>query len=159
VTRAVASSRTPTLVAIGHEVDTALAELAADRRASTPSNAAELLVPDKAHELAGLHSISETLGQLAGRQINAAKAALKLQATEFEQSLEKLLNQASSALKNQSLVLEAYNPVAVLRRGYAVVRQDGKSLRSARVLKSGGIVDIQLNEGGFAATVDKIKEK
>ena len=47
VVRAVAASRVPTLVAIGHEVDTSLAERAADRRASTPSNAAELLVPDR----------------------------------------------------------------------------------------------------------------
>ncbi|QQS17967.1 hypothetical protein IPL68_04925 [Candidatus Saccharibacteria bacterium] len=45
--RAVAGSRVPTLVAIGHEVDVSLAELAADCRASTPSNAAELLVPDR----------------------------------------------------------------------------------------------------------------
>ena len=55
VTRAVAASRVPTLVAIGHEVDVSLAELAADMRASTPSNAAELLVPDRA--ASWLHSI------------------------------------------------------------------------------------------------------
>ncbi len=53
VVRAVAGSRVPTLVAIGHEVDFSLAELAADRRASTPSNAAELLTPDRDVVLAG----------------------------------------------------------------------------------------------------------
>jgi hypothetical protein len=54
VTRAVAASRVPMLVAIGHEIDVSLAELAADKRASTPSNAAELLTPDKRTELQDL---------------------------------------------------------------------------------------------------------
>src|SRR5207302_376420 len=63
VTRAVAASRVPTLVAIGHEVDVCLAELAADQRASTPSNAAELLVPDRKQALAELHVSARQLEQ------------------------------------------------------------------------------------------------
>jgi exodeoxyribonuclease VII large subunit len=61
VTRAVAASRIPTLVAIGHERDIALAELAADQRASTPSNAAELLLPDRAQKMHELLGIRERL--------------------------------------------------------------------------------------------------
>src|SRR5690606_29272842 len=63
VTRAVAASRIPTLAAIGHEIDVSLAELAADRRASTPSNAAELLVPDRKAVLASLAEHRERLGK------------------------------------------------------------------------------------------------
>jgi len=61
VTRAVAASRIPTLVAIGHEVDVSLAELAADQRGSTPSNAAELLVPDKRVVLESLMTTTEAM--------------------------------------------------------------------------------------------------
>src|SRR5579862_4762896 len=65
VTRAIAGSRVPTLVAIGHEVDTSLAELAADQRASTPSNAAELLVPDRTAEKYSLVATSRSLHNVA----------------------------------------------------------------------------------------------
>ncbi|HMH30993.1 MAG TPA: exodeoxyribonuclease VII large subunit, partial [Methylomirabilota bacterium] len=67
VTRAVVASRTPTLVAIGHEVDLSLAELAADQRASTPSNAAELLVPDRKGTLEALQAVTGQLEQLGNR--------------------------------------------------------------------------------------------
>src|SRR5690606_18856920 len=66
VTRSVAASRIPTLVAIGHEVDVSLAELAADRRASTPSNAAELLVPDRKEQITLLRHARRRLEALAG---------------------------------------------------------------------------------------------
>ncbi|HEU4606940.1 MAG TPA: exodeoxyribonuclease VII large subunit, partial [Chitinophagaceae bacterium] len=69
VTRAVAGSRIPTLVAIGHEVDISLAEMAADKRASTPSNAAEMLVPDKKSELIRLENYAENLAHII-RQIH-----------------------------------------------------------------------------------------
>ena len=63
VVRAVAASRIPTLVAIGHEVDVSLSELAADQRASTPSNAAEILVPDRREVLARLRMEREGLAE------------------------------------------------------------------------------------------------
>src|SRR5205085_8765084 len=69
VTRAVAGSRVPTLVAIGHEIDVSLAELAADRRASTPSNAAELLVPHRQEVLQAAHTSRTHLHQLMSAQI------------------------------------------------------------------------------------------
>src|SRR5665213_3602045 len=76
VTRAVAASRVPTLVAIGHEIDLSLAELAADRRASTPSNAAELLVPDRAQALAQLRIAAETLAHSSQAKLRQATAGL-----------------------------------------------------------------------------------
>src|SRR5581483_9878111 len=73
VTRAVAASRVPTLVAIGHETDISLAELAADKRASTPSNAAELLVPDHKHSWREITGLASHLNQLAMHRISLAK--------------------------------------------------------------------------------------
>ncbi len=68
VVRAISASRVPTLVAIGHERDISLAELAADQRASTPSNAAELLVPDRQHEKSVIDQKYRHVGK-ASRQI------------------------------------------------------------------------------------------
>ena len=156
VTRAVAASRVPTLVAIGHEIDLSLAELAADRRASTPSNAAELLVPDRAQALAELKTYAAQLRQAGQRQIQTAHFALRLQAGDMEQSLSQILNRALMSVRTQSQLLEALNPEAVLRRGYAIVRQAGHPVRNTSVLGSGGIVDVQLSDGGFTATVEEV---
>ena len=157
VTRAVAGSRVPTLVAIGHEIDLSLAELAADRRASTPSNAAELLVPDRAQARLALRTSVEQLQQAGRRQFQLAHSHLQLQAAELEQRVRQILNQAATAVKNQSQLLDALNPQAILRRGYAIVRQGGQPVRGVRTLSTGGIVDVQVSDGGFTATVDKIK--
>jgi exodeoxyribonuclease VII large subunit len=158
VTRAVAVSRAPTLVAIGHEIDLSLAELAADRRASTPSNAAELLVPDRAQVRAALQTTAGRLQQAGQRQLQLAHMYLQQQATKLEQSLTQLLNQAAIAVKNQAQLLDALNPQAILRRGYAIVRQDSRPVRSTRSLSAGGIVDVQISDGGFTATVKTINK-
>jgi exodeoxyribonuclease VII large subunit len=157
VTRAVAASRAPTLVAIGHEVDLSLAELAADRRASTPSNAAELLVPDRTQVQTALRVAADQLRQAGRRQLQAARTGLREQSITLEQGLKQSLDRAASAIKNQSQLLAALNPQAILRRGYAIVRQGGQVVRGTRVLGPGGIVDVQLSDGGFSATVNKVK--
>jgi exodeoxyribonuclease VII large subunit len=158
VTRAVATSRALTLVAIGHEIDLSLAELAADRRASTPSNAAELLVPDRAQSLAELKNYSHRLKQAGQRQLQLARAGLRQQTETLDQNLRQILNRAALSVKNQAQLLDALNPQAILRRGYAIVRQAARPVRSTRSLSTGGIVDVQLSDGGFTATVDRISK-
>ena len=158
VARAVAASRVPTLVAIGHEIDLSLAELAADRRASTPSNAAELLVPDRGQALAELSQYGAQLGQAVQRQLQAARLGLDQQAGALEQYLGQVLDRAALAIKNQAGLLEALNPQAILRRGYAIIRQAGQPVRATGALTSGGIVDVQLSDGSFTATVGKIRK-
>lgn len=156
VTRAVTASRVPTLVAIGHEVDLSLAELAADRRASTPSNAAELLVPDRTQVRLALQTITTQLQQSGQRQLQAARTGLTEQAADLEHLMNQGLSQAAAAVKNQVRLLEAFNPQAILRRGYAIVRSQGQVARRTRALQAGGIVDVQLADGSFTATVDQI---
>jgi exodeoxyribonuclease VII large subunit len=156
VTRAVAASRVPTLVAIGHEVDLSLAELAADRRASTPSNAAELLVPDRANVLAGLQEVVSLLEHSGRRQVVAARNDLKLRAAGLDQEVSDRLTRLKTALAGYPTLLSVLNPKAILRRGYAIVRQSGQAVRSAKNLKPGDIVDVSLAEGGFNASVNKL---
>jgi exodeoxyribonuclease VII large subunit len=151
VTRAVAASRVPTLVAIGHEGDISLAELAADQRASTPSNAAELLVPDKAQAREVIRSYSEQLQTLNQRQLKAARSALALHQTQLEGASLNHIRRAQALLTSQRQLLEVLNPAAVLKRGYAIVRQSGKPLRSLKQLQPSVIVDIELADGRFQA--------
>lgn len=156
VTRAVAASRAPTIVAIGHEVDVSLAELAADQRASTPSNAAQLLVPDKQSVLEGLKTAEQILGQHLLANVTHKQKAVADNRLGLSQAMARLLEQASQTLKLRREVLEALSPEAALKRGYALVRQAGKVVKSAKGLKAGDELAIRLIDGQISATV---KEK
>lgn len=154
VVRAVAASRTPTCVAIGHESDMSLAELAADLRASTPSNAAELLVPDRKAELS-----------LLQRQIDGLKVA----STGLFEHNEQILRQAYEDLNDASgraisdrqdtlthavRTLQALSPVATMKRGYSIIRKDGKVVRSTKQLEAGAAILLEFADGELPATVE-----
>lgn len=159
VTRAVAASRVSTLVAIGHEIDFSLAELAADVRASTPSNAAELLTPDRRQVRAEIDAEMARLERRLTDIIKDAKDDVRLQAASLSQSLDAVIAGAKSRLDSRRQLLDALNPAAILRRGYAIVRAGGRPLRSSRRLRAGAIVDVRLADGRFSATVNKTPEK
>lgn len=159
VVRAVAGSRIPILVAIGHEIDISLAELAADQRASTPSNAAELLTPDKTQ-------IQSTLEQYRQILLSSVRVVLDRQAHEIaqktkglQQSIANTFERAHFVLDRRAELLEAFNPDQALARGYAIVRQKAVALRSASSLKPGDIVDITLYDGNISATVQNIRKR
>jgi exodeoxyribonuclease VII large subunit len=156
VVRAVAASRIPMLVAIGHEVDVSLAELAADMRASTPTNAAGLVVPDKSQEMANLEyekrhlagRLSE-LHQAHRRDLADAKNYL----TGQLRNILKEEHQALESLKNLSRLLD---PKAALRRGYAIVSYGGKHLKSVSGVSAGHNLLIDLADGKIDSTVNKV---
>ena len=121
VVRAVAASRTPTLVAIGHEVDISLAELAADVRASTPSNAAALLMPDKKHELSLLKQIKK---DISGRLLTVHDelvTAVGDQFTKVQDAAKGLLDNEQNRLAALRQLADLLNPRAALDRGYAIL--------------------------------------
>lgn len=152
VTRAVSASRIPTLVAIGHEVDISLAELAADLRASTPSNAAELLVPERREQMAKLQT---SVGRLDDVAMNLVSKSIENQGQNGENLhsvVKNFLDDVAEDLKSKYRVLNALSPQAVLERGYAVVRgANGKVIKSSRVAK--GSIDIRFADGNINAEV------
>ena len=156
VTRTVAASRVPTLVAIGHEIDVSLAELAADRRASTPSNAAELLVPDRAATLAQLKDYALQLQRDAQTVVGQSRQLFEQAKTDLGLQVEQLIKNEAQTLKGRQQLLAVLNPAAILRRGYAIVRAGGQVVRRAADLKRGDIVDVQLVDAVFEAGVSNI---
>ncbi len=155
VTRAVAGSRIPTLVAIGHEVDLSLAELAADQRASTPSNAAELLVPDKKTEVKAVQDIMIQAGHYLSQSIQQAKLVVDETHKDLTNRLENLFTQEVSYLQAQQNTLMLASPQNILNRGYAIVRKNGKTIRSVKLLSQKDSVDIQLSDGHLGAEIIK----
>jgi exodeoxyribonuclease VII large subunit len=158
VTRAVAASRVPTLVAIGHEVDISLAELAADVRASTPSNAAELLVPDKRDELQQLKQQRQHLGQALSQLVKDQRTEVRQQANDLQLSLQQLLRDHQQRLDLKRQLLAALNPQMALQRGYAIVRADGHLVTSVKGLKAAQAITLQLRDGSAEAIIKQVEK-
>jgi exodeoxyribonuclease VII large subunit len=158
VTRAVAGSRVPTMVAIGHEIDVSLAELAADRRASTPSNAAELLVPDRVAIITQLENYATQLQRSAQGSVAQSRQQLAQHKTNLTLWVEQLIRGEVQGLRGVRQLLGVLSPTAILRRGYAIVRVSGQIVRRAADLKPGVIVGIQLADATAEATVSSIKK-
>lgn len=120
--RAIAGSRIPVVTGIGHETDMSLADLAADLAAATPSNAAQLLVPDR-------HSMRQetrhTLVRIMGRMTGAVDSGLEALRQKREWALERIVRRhediESRLLQRQNL-LAVFDPRQVLKRGYAILR-------------------------------------
>jgi exodeoxyribonuclease VII large subunit len=153
VTRAVAASRIPILVAIGHEVDFSLAELAADQRASTPSNAAELLVPDRRMELRKLATYRTTLYESVRQAQKARVQKHQEVVSHLTQSIDRRLERQASDVARRIEFLHALSPQAILSRGYAVVHARGQVLRSSKAVPAGDTLQIQMSDGDIVAEV------
>lgn len=147
VTRAVAASRVPTMVAIGHEIDISLAELAADQRGSTPSNAAELLVPDRTHVLQQLAVTKAQLNQQGLSLIRAARQQLAAAVAEMKLAISQQLEQQQRQLQASQRLLAVLNPAAILQRGYAIVRQDNIIVQSTKDYDPSRPLVITLKDG------------
>ncbi|HEX8762471.1 MAG TPA: exodeoxyribonuclease VII large subunit [Candidatus Saccharimonadales bacterium] len=159
VTRAVAASRIPTIVAIGHEVDISLAELAADQRASTPSNAAELLVPDRQALMAQLGSHRDRLSQLALRSVHDARREVSVLTQALQGSINQIVTQGREFLTSRHQLLEAFNPQTALERGYALVRSGGQPVRSGTRVGIGDEMMVEIADAQLTTTIKAITMK
>ena len=122
--RAVAGSRVPVLTGIGHEVDESLCDLAADVRAATPSNAAQLLFPDKHEVRRQLELRMGNVSEMIQRQIKERRLyATMLQQAALEQWSHRVEIAMNATLSQQRIITE-YDPEMALRRGYAMISGD-----------------------------------
>jgi exodeoxyribonuclease VII large subunit len=158
VTRAVAGSRTPTVVAIGHEIDISLAELAADLRASTPSNAAELLVPDRRHVASELKSTKDGLHHEIIGNIEYVRQQLLHSQDFLSQTVNAIVQSKHQWLTSTQALCEAFNPKSVISRGYAVVRTGGKVVSSVNDIEVAETMSVQLADGFFDSNVTKVEK-
>ncbi|MBP6916723.1 exodeoxyribonuclease VII large subunit [Candidatus Saccharibacteria bacterium] len=156
VTRSIAASRLPTLVAIGHEVDLLLAEMVADLRASTPSHAAEVMVPSRGSELEGLVKTKHYINQLINNSFIEESSYLSLAKKTLVSGMNEKISSALNLIKNYKKIIEAYNPNEILRRGYSIVRQKGGVVGLAAKLDKNTNVQINMQDGGFEATIESI---
>lgn len=157
VVRAVAASRVPTLVAIGHEIDVSLAELAADRRASTPSNAAELLLPDRKEELRHLRAYLRRLDEQLMVSIMRRRTGLVMLTERLDEELRQVAQLARQRFTTARALLAAYDPVRPLGQGYALVQTPGgKTVTRAGQLRPGSDIEVKFIDGKVASQVKTV---
>ena len=179
VVRAVALCKTPVISAVGHEVDTALCDFAADLRAPTPSAAAERAVPDRVEVLRELSGHRERMGALllhrlaaAGSEVEDLRARMhpRRLARRVHERMQRLaehedllrrsalaqVQRKRSALAEVRADLAGKNPLAILDRGYCIVESGGEIARSAGDLSPGDRVVLRMKDGRCRAVVEDI---
>ena len=181
VARAVYNSRIPTISAVGHQTDFSIADLAADRRAPTPSAAAELAVPDISVISAALDGTMEQLRRNITRRLDESSRALESQMAlitalsprsrlnNSEQRLDELsamirmavrtkLERAERSLISQADMISALNPLGVLARGYSLTNSEQGVVTSASQLKPGDEITVRFADGSARAKVLETKQ-
>ena len=119
--RAIAASKIPVITGIGHEVDESLADLAADIRASTPSNVAQMLTKDRKAEIAKLQSTISRVKQVILTNINNAIRENDQKVTKISRDIVVKITTLSDMIKQKIRMIEALNPEKVLKQGYAIL--------------------------------------
>jgi exodeoxyribonuclease VII large subunit len=158
VVRAVASCRVPLVSAVGHEQDTPLCDLAADARASTPTAAARLVVPDEGELRNRLNDLRAALARGAERTLERARTDLTADGKRLARAPALMLERKRAALEATWGKLSALSPKATVSRGYAIVRTEEGIVRAAQALSTGQRVDVELAEGAFGARVEETRE-
>lgn len=177
VVRAIANSKIPTISAVGHEIDWALSDYAADMRAPTPSAAAELVFPLKEEMFETINYYKNAFSEKMENLIKDAKMELKTfdsssmeirlksiiqnQKSKIENSKYFLEDEITSKTKNARILIEnsiktfeIANPENVIKRGFAVVRKaDGKIVKNTIELSNNEEINIKLSNGEIKAKV------
>ena len=157
VIRAVAECDVPVVSAVGHEQDTPLCDHAADVRASTPTAAARLVVPDERELRERLDTARTALARGAAAALERARSSLTRDRERLDRAPALLVERKRAGLEGLVGRLQALSPRKTLARGYAIVRTDNGIVRSSTELESGSRVEVELAEGGFGARVEETK--
>jgi exodeoxyribonuclease VII large subunit len=155
--RAIADCPVPIVSAVGHEQDTPLCDLAADVRASTPSVAGRLVVPDLAQLLERLDRSRGGLERGTRRSLERERRRLDGTHERLARAPWLLLERRRAKLEQSAGRLRALSPKATLERGYAIVRAGAQIVRSGGAVQPGELVDVELAEGGFGARVEETR--
>jgi exodeoxyribonuclease VII large subunit len=155
--RAIADCPVPVVSAVGHEQDTPLCDLAADIRASTPSVAGRLVVPDLAQLLERLDRSRAGLERGTRRALDRERQRLDRAHERLRRAPRLLVERRRAKLEQSAGRLRALSPKATLDRGYAIVRAGEQIVRSGRALEPGERVEVELAEGGFGARVEETR--
>lgn len=182
VARAIAVSNIPVISAVGHEPDVSISDYVADLRAATPSNAAELAVPDQVDMRARIEHLRRRLAAAEQARLSGARRELdRLRQSRMlrdmrapiqdrrllldsdqrrlAMALDRQLKACRTALAGLSAGLDAMSPLKVLGRGYAIARKGDQVLASVCGAEPGDHLDVMVSDGVFCCQIEKKEER
>ncbi|MBR5621126.1 exodeoxyribonuclease VII large subunit [Candidatus Saccharibacteria bacterium] len=148
--REIAASRIPVITGIGHEVDESLADLVADIRASTPSNVAEMLTPDRKAEISKIRGQIWTLSKKVAQEIDFRSTQVKRRVFDVRRTIDVKIAAAMSELNIKKRTLDGMNPEMVLKQGYAILSGE---------IKVGEALKITTIENEIEADITKVSKR
>lgn len=157
--RAIATSKMPVIAAVGHEIDTTLVDYVADKRASTPTGAAELATVDMREIQQKFQYCLDTMKDSIKEIVEEEKEQLASLCEELENSIREKIDNLKQDLKNKEKQLDALNPMGVLKRGYSISEdENGSVIKSVADVKKGQNIKTIVQDGTIYSTVEKMEE-
>lgn len=156
--RAISKSKFPIIAAVGHEIDTTLIDYIADKRASTPTGAAELATVDRREIEKEFNYATMQMEQAIINLIKNQKEELETLKEEIKESLKEKIESEKDELNHLKKQLEILNPKSVLSRGYSIsVDEKGHSISSIKQIKNGQNIKIIISDGEIISKVVDLK--
>ena len=157
--RAIATSKMPVIACVGHEIDSTLVDYVADKRASTPTGAAELATIDRREiEQRMGYAIIDMENSIQAR-LERMKADLSSYKEDLNNKIRQIIAHNKQLLEHKKIALEALNPKNVLKRGYSItVDENGNSFKTIKDIKQGSKIKTIVNDGAFISIVDKVED-
>jgi exodeoxyribonuclease VII large subunit len=147
----------PVVSAVGHEQDTPLCDLAADARASTPTAAARLVVPDLDELRSSLARSNAALERGVRELLRRDRDVLARLGDRLHRAPRLLVERRRASVELVGARLRALSPHATLSRGYAIVRAAGSVVRNAESVAPGERIDVELAAGALGARVEEVR--
>lgn len=158
VARAIYSSHIPVISAVGHEPDVTIADYVADLRAATPSNGAELAVPDRDELRQALDHHQRRLGRALSAKMAGQRQYLELRAARLAAASSGAFAQRRGQLARLCAGLDAMSPLKVLSRGYAVARSERGVISSVAQAQKGEALELLVSDGRIQCVVEGKEE-
>lgn len=156
--RAVATSKMPVISAVGHEIDVTLVDYVADKRASTPTGAAELVTVDRREiEKQFDYAVMNMEDELYKKLKNIKDSVIEIY-DDLNLSISRMLDNKKSELENYKTQMELLNPNNILSRGYSILEKDGKRIKNIDSININDTIDVKTFGGNIKAEVKEINK-
>ena len=157
--RAIASSKMPVIAAVGHEIDSTLVDYVADKRASTPTGAAELATIDRREIEKEFDYVSLTLEEALYDKLHNITDEIKDIKEELDESINEVINTKKQLINYYKDQFKLINPASILKRGYSIIEHNGKIINTTKGINKNDEITIKVSDGELIGEIKEVRAK